>query len=154
MVEGERSTRRFLQVLWTLLTQNRALLLPKDETRTLLPTDPPFIGWRDDDFLYLIPEAAHQAVVRFCRDSGDPFPIRKERVLRNFAKEEISECDRDRNSKVVKMAGQTHRVLKLNLVKVEILLDKKLPDDSKDGKVTKVTEVTAFQERREAWHTE
>lgn len=154
LVEGHRSTRRFLQVLWALLTQNRVLLLHKDDDRKPSPVDPPFIGWRDEDFLYLIPEAAHKAVVMFCRDSGDPFPIRAERVLKDFSKEGLSDPGRNRNTASVRIGDRPRRVLRLHLSKVEKMLGQELPLESGERNVTAVTAVTAKNEGRETWHIE
>ena len=154
LVEGHRSTRRFLQVLWALLTQGHVLLLQKDDERKPSPIDPQFIGWRDDDFLYLIPEAAHKAVVMFCRDSGDPFPIRAERVLKDFSKEGLSKPGKNRNTASVRIGDQPRRVLRLHLAKVEKMLGQELPVGSGEKNVTAVTAVTAKNEGRETWHTE
>lgn len=93
LVEEERPTRRFLRVLLTLITQRRVLLLPRDEGGEGFSDGPPLIGWQDEEALYLTPEAAVQAVGRFCRDGGEPFPFREERLKRDLAKEGLSECD-------------------------------------------------------------
>jgi hypothetical protein len=90
IVEEEKPTRRFLGVLYTIIAQGRATLLPKDESPTEPKPGVDFVGWRDDDFLYLLPEAIFSAVVRFCRDTGEHFPTRQERLKRDLAKEGIS----------------------------------------------------------------
>src|SRR5262249_2304713 len=102
IVEDEKPTRRFLSVLYTIFTQGRARLLSKKDDEILRESKPgvDFVGWSDDNFLYLLPEATFSTVVRFCRDTGEPFPIRQERLKRDLWKEGISECDPKRHTKV------------------------------------------------------
>ena len=99
IVEEEKPTRRFLGVLYTIIGQGRAALLLKDETPAEPKPGVDFVGWRDDDFLYLLPEATFSAVVRFCRDTAEHFPIRQERLKRDLDKEGISECEPGRYTK-------------------------------------------------------
>ncbi|HEX3696222.1 MAG TPA: toprim domain-containing protein [Polyangia bacterium] len=60
---------RFMTVLGTLLEQRRVRLVRKgtspraDEVET--------VGWFDDDFAYLLPEAARRRVATFLRESGE-----------------------------------------------------------------------------------
>ena len=126
IVEDEKPTRRFLGVLYTIIAQGRALLLPKDETPKEPKPGVDFVGWRDDDFLYLLPEATFSAVVRFCRDTGEHFPTRQERLKRDLAKEGISECDPGRFTKAAWIANQTRRVLRLSIHQIKELLGEDL----------------------------
>jgi hypothetical protein len=122
IVEDEKPTRRFLGVLYTIIAQGRATLLPKDESPKEPKPGVDFVGWRDDDFLYLLPEATFSAVVRFCRDTGEHFPIRQERLKRDLAKEGISECDPGRFTKAAWIANHTRRVLRLSVHQIKELL--------------------------------
>ena len=128
IVEDEKPARRFLGVLYTIIAQGRVTLLPKDET----PGEPrpgvDFIGWRDDDFLYLLPEATYAAVVRFCWDTREYFPSRQERLKRDLAKEKISECDPGRFTTTARIDNHTRRVLKLSLNQIKELLGEDITD--------------------------
>jgi hypothetical protein len=137
LVEGERPSRRFLGVLHTLVTQGRALLLPKDQPAGALSREFHLTIWFDDDSIYLSPEAAFQAVARFCRDTGEGFPVRQVRLMGDLKQEGISECDPGRRTTTTKIGGHAHRVLKLNRQMVENLLGSELPTS-----VTTVTDVT------------
>ncbi len=137
LVEEERPTRRFLAVLLTLVTQRRAVLLPKEEDGKGIRAGMDLLGWQDDEALYLLPEAAFQAVARFCRESGELFPIRQERLKKDLAKEGLMECDPGRYTRTVKIAGRTRRVLSLKRAGVETLLGETFPSPV-------VTEVTGF----------
>jgi hypothetical protein len=139
-VEGERPSRRFLAVLATLLAQGKAVLLGKDlhcdtHSRASL------VGWQDENFIFLLPDASFQAVAQFCREAGEFFPVRCERLLRDFNREEVSECAAGRNTTTARVGGQTRRVLKLRRDRAEALLGEELPSS-----LDFVTDVTASRE--------
>ncbi len=81
-----------------------------------------FVGWYDDEFLYLLPDAAFVAAARFCRDTGEGFPTSLDRLKQNLRTERISACDPIRCTATVRIRGQTKRVLKLNIQAVETAL--------------------------------
>jgi hypothetical protein len=118
LVEEEQPVRRFLGVLHTMVTQGRAIIKDKSE---VIPDPKPgidFVGWRDTDYLYLLPEATFQAVARFCHDTGDHLP-RSERLKRDLKKDGISECDEDRLTRRVRIGEHLPRVLQLNIGTIE-----------------------------------
>ena len=127
VVEAERPTRRFLRVLLALVNQGRALLVHKgwDVELTSFVT---FVGWVDQESIDLIPDAAYQVVVKFCRDSGDPFSTRQERLRRDLSREGLSECDAGRTTITASIEGRTRRVLRLRRSVVEELLGEQFPD--------------------------
>jgi hypothetical protein len=122
IVEEERPVKLFLNVLCTLFTQGRGLILEKDDNPPEPKPGVDFLGWYDSNFLYLLPDATYLAVVRFCRDSGEHFPSSQNRLKRDLAKDGISECDPGRLNKTVKIQGHTKRVLKLKIQTIEKLL--------------------------------
>jgi hypothetical protein len=122
IVEDEKPTRRFLDVVFTIVTQERGVLLSTEENQIDQKPGVEFLGWRDESFLYLLPEAAFSAVSRFCRDTAEPFPIRQQRLRQNLAKEGISECDSGRFTTTIKVGTQSKRVLKINLKAAQALL--------------------------------
>jgi len=63
---------RFLTVLGTLLIQRRVVLVKKDVDPE--PEDAEFIGWRDEEFAYLLPAAVRRRVASFLRESGEHWP--------------------------------------------------------------------------------
>ena len=102
------------------------------------------MGWQDEDFIYLLPDASFQAVAEFCREAGEFFPVRCDRLLRDFNREEVSECAAERNTTTARVGGQTRRVLKLRRDRAEALLGEPLPGSI--DPVTAVTNVTASEE--------
>jgi hypothetical protein len=63
---------RFLTVLGTLLTQRRVALVKKDVDPD--QDDAEFVGWRDEEFAYLLPAAVRRRVASFLRESGEHWP--------------------------------------------------------------------------------
>jgi len=86
------------------------------------------IGWYDEEVLYLLPEAALVTVARFCRDTGEPFATRLDRLKRDLAKEGVSECDQGRHTATAWIGGRSRRVLKLTISAIEALLGEDIPD--------------------------
>ena len=123
IVEEEGPCKRFLAVLHTILTQGRAVIVPKDEQAPDLKPGAEFIGWHDAEWLYLLPEATFAVVVRFCRDTGEIFPIRQERLKKDLAKAGISKTDSGRLTASAWIGGHTKRVLQINAMEVEKLLN-------------------------------
>lgn len=121
LLEGERPSRRFLESLATLLAQRRAFLLSKGETGSLPATDG-LLGWRDENQLLLLPDASFQAVSRFCREAGEPFPVRCGRLFLDLKREGLSDCDPERTLKGVRICGQWRRILALYRVPCEQLI--------------------------------
>jgi hypothetical protein len=140
LVEEERPSRRFLRVLHTLLVQRRGVLLARSDGGEDLQGSE-LLGWQDNEFLYLIGEAAWHAVSRFCRDAGEVFPVREERLKQDLLKEGLAEPDPGRRTATVKIAGRTRRALRLNRAKVEELVGETFPSPV-------VTAVTGFAEDR------
>jgi len=62
-------TERFITVLGTLLEQRRVRLVEKGTSPRA--DDVEAIGWFDQDFAYLLPEAARRRVATFLRESGE-----------------------------------------------------------------------------------
>jgi len=114
LVEDELPTLRFLGVLHTIVTQGRATLIGKDET---IPETKPgidFIGWRDGEYLYVLPEAISQSVARFCRDTGETLP-RWDRLRRDLKKEGLSKTDKDRLTATAWIRSRSQRVLQIDI---------------------------------------
>jgi len=132
-VEGERPTRRFLTVMATLLAQGKAFLLQRHLTAEHSASANSFVGWQDEDFVYLLPEASYQALARFCRDVGEPFPVRIARLREDLNKEGISESSTGRNSATVIVGGQKRRVWKLKRQAIEALIGETLPGSKEIG---------------------
>jgi uncharacterized protein DUF927 len=124
LILGEQPSHRFLRVLLTLLVQGKGVLLNRtggDETRRDL------LGWQDDESLLLLPEATWHAVTQFCRDTGDAFPIREERLRHDLEKEGLSDPDPGRRTAAVRIRGRIRRVLRLRRAPCEKIAGEAFP---------------------------
>jgi hypothetical protein len=127
-VTDERPTLRFLRVLQTVVLQKHAVLHPKSTSlQSAEDGTGTFIGWRDDEHLYLLPDATYKEVNRFCRDEGEPFPVREKRIRKDLLLQKISEPDAGRTTASVNVGGKTRRVLRLRRAVVEKLLGEEFP---------------------------
>jgi hypothetical protein len=126
-VEEERSSLRFLRVLSALILQERGTLLEKDHYGSDATKAVGFVGWYDVEALYLVPEAAFRAIAEFCREAGEPFSTRQQRIKKDLFEEKISECDPDRLTMTAKIGGRTRRVLKLRIADIERVLGEQFP---------------------------
>jgi len=138
LVAGEQPVLRFLEILVTLVSQRRALLLPKYDPGEDVKPEENLIGWQDDDWLYLLSEAVYKAVSQFCRDSGQPFPVGQKRLHWELDQDGLLERDGEHHTTTTRIGERSRRVLKLNLGAVDRLLGESFPP------LRSVTGVTGF----------
>ena len=105
---------------------------------TAVPAKADLLGWQDAEALYLLPEATWHAVSRFCRESGEPFPLREARLRHNLEQEGIVETEPGRRTATVRVAGKTRRVLQVRRDVVEEILEEPFPAPS----ITTITAIT------------
>jgi hypothetical protein len=127
LIVSEKPSHRFLRVLATLGTQGRAVLLDRELGDMGVPAKADLIGWQDEDALYLLPDAAWHAVTRFCRDSGEPFPLREARLREALVQEGIAQVDSGRLTTTAWVAGRSKRVLKIPRAVAEKILEEPYP---------------------------
>jgi hypothetical protein len=79
---------RFVEALATMLAQGRLWLRSRDGAalgdRHGASTE--FVGWRDRDLTYLLPEATHRAVTAYLRDIGEPLGVSGPRLHEGLLK--------------------------------------------------------------------
>lgn len=121
-IDEVRPTRLFIETLDTLLVQGRVTLLDREGPAVNSPPERPLIGWRDDEYLYLLPSAAFQAVQRALRDAGDSLPVTERRLRRDLLVEGITVSDAGRSTATVWIGGQSRRVLRLRVASVDEIL--------------------------------
>ena len=138
-VEGERPTRRFLEVLAGLLDQNRVVLVAKPGRPEDLGEQDKrqFLGWSDGPFVYLLPDAVFGVVSRACRDAGEPFPVRQAALAAALDREGHTECASERHSKVERLGGKHRRVWKLRRASLDAVASPH--DECEDDDVPDVT---------------
>jgi hypothetical protein len=127
VVEGERPTLRFLKVLGSLFAQGRVGLLEKSKEMPDPKSHVTFVGWTDEEKIYLNPEAAFSAVVRACQEQGEPFATRMDRLAKDFKREGLSETNEGRNQLLVHVGGRKRRVWCLRRGTIDKLLGEEFP---------------------------
>jgi hypothetical protein len=77
-VELERPTVCFFEVLRDLLAQGKIRLEVRDGIGQVggEESGAELLGWYDDDYVYLLPEAPYNRIARFLRDEGLHFPVK------------------------------------------------------------------------------
>lgn len=127
LVEEEKPSHLFIRILNTLLVQKRAVLLSKDSSAEGLRAEVPFVGWQDDEYLYLLPDAVFQAVARFAKDAADPFPIRENRLRQDLVQEGLAKADPGRTTSSARVGGFVRRVICLRRAAISVVLGEELP---------------------------
>jgi hypothetical protein len=127
-VEGERPTRRFLDLVFSLCAQGRAALVPPGADGGGL-RGPVLVGWEDAGNFYLMPNAAFELVARACRDAGEPFATRQKMLWRDLQQEGLlSQVEKNGRLTITKrLGGRVVRVLALDRGRVERHLEIELP---------------------------
>ena len=92
-----------------------------------------FLGWQDDEALYLLPETSWHAVTRYCRDTGELFPIREDRLRRDLVKEGLAEGVADRHTATVRIDGRPRRVLRVRRPAAEEIVGEAFPEPPETG---------------------
>lgn len=121
----ERPTRRFLSVLGELLAQGTARVT----TLTTLPAQnaggggADFLGWSDQDYLYLLPSETYRRVSEFVRQQGRHFGVKESALRKALAEENLIETETGSDGKthltVRCSASGNGRVLKVRRTEFE-----------------------------------
>jgi len=135
-IAGERIGERSIDILKNLMAQKRGYLRDKasgeapedyeslgwERRETTEGTYKPhllpgaeLLGWIDEDFVYLLSEASYKAVARFARDQGAPITISKKGLHMNLKDEGILLPVDGRIIITKKIAGGTHRVIRIDI---------------------------------------
>ncbi|MCG3140708.1 MAG: DNA primase [Anaerolineae bacterium] len=120
-IETERPTRRYLEVLAELVAQGTARIAELADTAPRL-ADKDFLGWRDDDFLYLLPGESYRRVSEFVRQQGRYFGIKETALRKALAEEGVLHKENAENSTSrIRVQDKQVRVLKLDRRVIEKL---------------------------------
>ena len=119
-IEQDRPSHIFIQKLYSLLESGQAVVIGRDNSDGYTPLG--FIGYDDSDYFYLISDAAHKAVRRFCEEQGETFSISKNGLIKALAEEKLIETG-DKNTKVIKVGTKTIRVIVLKKREANAIAD-------------------------------
>ena len=123
-IEGEKPSALFLTALREMLSTGRVKLA--DVSCTILPEG--FIGWRDNEFAYLLGDTTYNAVCKFYRERDKTFPLTKRLLMKHLSTEKLIMSDTE-NSKQKKLGGKNRRVVWLYADALEENDEKEENDD-------------------------
>ncbi len=118
-VEGEKPTRLFIELLQEMLETKQVRLCDiRPHTVAGITTEseiasPSYIGYQDDEFVYLIPRAAYSAVVAYYAKSGYTFPASPSALWKMFKDEGQIYPDTKQMDRRKKIKGKTGRYIHL-----------------------------------------
>ncbi|OPY60517.1 MAG: hypothetical protein A4E56_02645 [Pelotomaculum sp. PtaU1.Bin065] len=114
-ITEERPTIKFLNVLSELLTSGSAYV--QDVREPAPRSEIGFIGWKDNDWLYLLPDSVYKTVAQFCVAQGGVFPVTSKTLWKHLESEGLifvsNEGGRIQRTVRETIGGQRQRVLKL-----------------------------------------
>src|SRR5262249_18332353 len=127
VVQEQSPARRWVRVLGRLVFQGKVQLLDKAHELPKPQLDPgerpaDAIGWADEDWWYLLPDAAPAPVVKVCRETGEPFVADAGRVAEELVELGVAKRDTKHNTIMAKVGGGSKRVLKLRRAEIDRLL--------------------------------
>lgn len=109
-IELDKPTHKFIQKLYSLLESGQAIVVDKNSFNNY--TQPNFIGYEDENYYYLISDAAHKAVKKLCEEQGEVFPVTKRGLIKELAEEGLIETGTS-NTTVIRIGMTSVRVLML-----------------------------------------
>jgi hypothetical protein len=111
-IKEEDPAEVFLNTLNAMLAQESVQLA----SRTSFREEEDIIGWKDDDYAYLIPQAAMKAVYKFVQDSGGHFPYSNGALYKSLDRRDaLIKTSNGRPTPQVKVQGRNRRVLQIPL---------------------------------------
>ena len=119
-IERNRPTHMFIQKLYSLLESGQAVVIDKNNYEGYTPIG--FVGYEDSDYYYLISDAAHKAVRKFCEEQGETFSVTKNALIKALAEENLIETG-DKNTKVIKVGTKSIRVIALKKSTADVIAD-------------------------------
>lgn len=134
-VEAERPSRRAFAILAALLVQRKVILLPPHQAPEDAKTPPEPIGWATEDEVLLQAESAYGWIAKACRDAGEPFPLRQQRLMRDLVQDGLANGSEDRTTGVVRLGGKLRRVIRINRERLDEFLGSPfiIQDSTSDG---------------------
>jgi hypothetical protein len=118
-IAKEDPAELFAEILRTLLAQNKVQVVNKKQPYYDPLNRGEVIGYYDDNWYYLISTATYNAVQRYCRSEGEMFPLSSHALHKALAAKGVLFTQQDSYTSVVKIRGQSCRVIIVNRKFVE-----------------------------------
>ncbi|SMB82678.1 Bifunctional DNA primase/polymerase, N-terminal [Desulfonispora thiosulfatigenes DSM 11270] len=112
-VNQERPEQIFTRILGELLSMSKVRIDPIKKSTSHYEFDSiagEHIGWSDETFYYLLPDATYNAVVKFLASRGEAFPVKDRTLWKNLEHANMIQVEKDSE-------GNVHRCIKKNIPK-------------------------------------
>lgn len=110
-IEQDKPAHIFLRKLFSLIESEQVSVLPKNKPFSFSAKN--LVAYEDDEFYYLLNDAAHQAVKKLCEDQGELFAIGSRSLPKALADENLIDCGDGENTKSIRVGTATKRVVAL-----------------------------------------
>lgn len=114
-LRDEDPVLRFREIIMTLLAQSKVRLEDTD-TGNYYPINALYadsVGYYDENYVYFLPTALWNSILRFCRSEGTNFPCTKNTLFRHLRDQKWIETGSGENTKTCRIHGESIRVLKM-----------------------------------------
>lgn len=109
-IEQDKPAHIFVRKLFALVESGQVSVQQKSNPYPCVAKD--LVAYEDDEFYYLLNDAAHRAVRQLCEDQGELFVIGSRSLPKALAEEKLIDCDGG-NTRSIRVGGRTVRVVAL-----------------------------------------
>lgn len=115
-IQEEQPAKKFISALREMIAAEIVDIVPVQDVPRQTTN---FIGWRDLDFYYLLPDATFAALVQFYNKQNSNFPVTKQTLWKHLANDGYIETDGKQTSKQKKINNKNQRFVWLKIDSLE-----------------------------------
>ena len=105
----DKPTHKFVRKLYALIEGGQVSLLKRNHSFDFTPSN--FVGYEDNDYLYLNKDIAHRMVKKLCDEQGESFSVSARALLSALVDERIVEPGKDQNTKPLRVGDKNIRLM-------------------------------------------
>lgn len=120
-IDQDKPTHVFIRKLFSLLESGQAQVANRYDVPSLLGNS--YIGFEDEERLYLYADVTHRAVRKLCEEQGETFAISCRTLLKALAEEGLIDTASGQNTKSIRLGGKSRRVVCLIKEKAQRIAD-------------------------------
>ncbi len=123
-IAQDKPTHKFIRKLYALMDSGQVTILPKNTVEDFVSSN--CIGYGDENYFYLLSEISHKTVKKLCEDQGESFSLTSKALLKALAEEGLIETSSGQNTKSIRIAGKSKRLVCLSKAKAQKILEESL----------------------------